>query len=402
LDIKRVTLLGNKDHGKSTLIGSLLIATGSATKQRIEEAKNVSRKLGRNFEPGFILDSFEEEREGGLTIDTTRAQITYKDAAFEFIDVPGHEELIGNMISGASYGDFAVLMVSAKDGEGITEQTRRHLMLAKLLGISRVVVAVNKMDTVAYKKEKFELIVDAVKEFCMNIGFEPGSVVFVPVSAYNADNLVKRSARIRWYVGKPLMELVYEAASAKKRGSNGLRLLFQGTIKSGRKTLYTGKVVNGRLRRGQKIRIMPIGRNAVVNSIYVKGKEMRAASEGKNVALEILGAYATRGCVGFDLESNPRCGTEFEAMVFSVEKIPKKVQLRMNGSELMADVAVFGEIDLKSGRLKEARSIKPLGTGKAKVRLLENTIIESATECPEMGRFLLYDSGKFAGIGIIN
>ncbi len=401
MDIKRVTLLGNKDHGKSTLIGSLLIATKSATKQRIDEAKKVSMKLGRDFEPGFILDSFEEEREGGLTIDTTRAQITYRDAAFEFIDVPGHEELIGNMISGASYGDFAVLMVSAKGGEGVTEQTRRHLVLAKLLGIRRVVVAVNKMDTVAYKKERFEAIVESVQEFCMNVGFEPGSVVFVPVSAYNADNLVKRSMRIRWYRGKPLMELIYEAASARKKGNRGLRLLFQGTIKSGRKTLYTGKIVNGRLRRGQRILVMPLGKNAVVSSLYVKGKEIGSASEGNNVALEMPGTHATRGCIGFEPESNPRCGTVFEAMVFSVGRIPKKVQLRMNGSEFMADVSVFGEIDLKSGKIKEANSIKPLGTGKAKVRLSRSVVIESAAECPEMGRFLLYDSGKFAGIGVI-
>ncbi len=401
MDIKRVTLLGNKDHGKSTLIGSLLIATGSATKQRIEEAKNVSRKLGRNFEPGFILDSFEEEREGGLTIDTTRAQITYKDAAFEFIDVPGHEELIGNMISGASYGDFAVLMVSAKDGEGITEQTRRHLVLAKLLGIRRVVVAVNKMDAIEYRKEKFELIRDSVREFCMNIGFEQSSISFVPVSAYKADNLVKRSARIGWYMGKPLMNLIYEATSAKKEGNQVLRLLFQGSIRSGKKTLYTGKLITGKLRGGQKMRIMPLGKDAQVKSIYVKGKERGVASEGNNVALEMSGASATRGCVGFDLKSNPRCGTEFEAMMFSVSRIPKKVQIRMNGIELMADISVFGEMDLKSGMIMKAGSIKTLGTGKAKVRLSKSTVIESAAECPEMGRFLIYDSGKFAGIGVI-
>ena len=88
--MNRVTLLGNKDHGKSTLIGSLLINTGSVSEQRINDAKKTSKKLGRQFEPGYILDSFEEERENEMTIDTTRAQVKYKDTGFEFIDVPGH------------------------------------------------------------------------------------------------------------------------------------------------------------------------------------------------------------------------------------------------------------------------------------------------------------------------
>ncbi|EQD45119.1 translation elongation factor EF-1, subunit alpha, partial [mine drainage metagenome] len=141
--VRRVTLLGHKDHGKSTLIGNLLISTKSVSEARVEDAKRTSIRLGRKFEPGFLLDSFEEEREGAMTIDTTRAQIKYRGSAFEFIDVPGHEELIKNMISGASYADSALLIVSAKKGEGITGQTRRHIFLAKMLGIERVVVAVN-------------------------------------------------------------------------------------------------------------------------------------------------------------------------------------------------------------------------------------------------------------------
>src|SRR5271154_1586737 len=192
MDVTEVTLLGHKDHGKSTLIGNMLITTKSVSEQRINDAKKTSKKLGRNFEPGFILDSFEEEREGGLTIDTTRAQVLYKGNAFEFIDVPGHEELIKNMISGASNADFAVLMVSAKPDEGIRDQTFRHLYLAGMLGIKKILVAVNKMDKVGYEENRFDEIRSRILTFLIKTGFEKKNLYFVPISAYNAENLVSK------------------------------------------------------------------------------------------------------------------------------------------------------------------------------------------------------------------
>ena len=134
--------MGEKDHGKSTLIGSLLIATGAATEHRINEAKKYS-KNGR-FEPGYILDSFEEERAQEMTIDTTRAEMVYKGSLFEFIDVPGHLELIKNMMSGASHGEIAILMVSMKKGEGLQPQTKRHVYIANMLGIKGLIVAIKQ------------------------------------------------------------------------------------------------------------------------------------------------------------------------------------------------------------------------------------------------------------------
>ena len=130
------------------------MATGTATEHRINEAKKYSKK-GR-FEPGYILDSFEEERAQEMTIDTTRAEMLYKDSLFEFIDVPGHLELIKNMMSGASHGETAILMVSVKDGEGLAPQTKRHVYIANMLGIRGLIVAINKMDLVGYDKGVFE------------------------------------------------------------------------------------------------------------------------------------------------------------------------------------------------------------------------------------------------------
>ena len=232
MEINKVTLLGHKDHGKSTLIGSLLIVTKTVSKDRLNEAKKQSANLGRKFEPGFILDSFSEERKGGLTIDTSRAQVKYRDSAFEFIDVPGHEELIKNMISGASYAKFALLIVSANKNEGIRPQTKRHIYLSRMLGIEKLIVAVNKMDTVGYDKDIFEQIHKELGEFLEKIGVDSRSVNFVPISAYGSENLSKRSSNMPWYKGKPLLDLMCEMAKKRSNGpSDGnMRVILQGSM----------------------------------------------------------------------------------------------------------------------------------------------------------------------------
>ncbi len=169
MDKHIITMLGEKDHGKSTLIGSLLIASGSATEQRINEAKKYAKR-GR-FEPGYILDSFAEERAQEMTIDTTRAEMVYKGAMYEFIDVPGHLELIKNMMSGASNGEMAVLMVSMKQGEGLKPQTKRHVFISNMFGIKSLVVAVNKMDMIGYSRDAFEKMKAGISTYLGAIGF---------------------------------------------------------------------------------------------------------------------------------------------------------------------------------------------------------------------------------------
>src|SRR5271169_5201570 len=134
-----ITMLGEKDHGKSTLIGNLLISTGHTTEARINEVKKTSKS--KRFEPAHILDSFVEEREQEMTIDTTRAELVYRNAIYELIDVPGHLELIKNMMSGASNSDIAILMVSAKREEGFRPQTKRHIFISTMFGTKALVVA---------------------------------------------------------------------------------------------------------------------------------------------------------------------------------------------------------------------------------------------------------------------
>ena len=402
--INRVTLLGNKDHGKSTLIGNLLIHTGSVSAQRINDAKKTSRKLGRQFEPGYILDSFEEERENEMTIDTTRAQVKYKSTGFEFIDVPGHEELMKNMLSGASYADFALLMVSAKNGEGITEQTKRHLFVAKLMGINRIVVAVNKLDSVGYDKSRFDEITDGISQYLERIGFRSDAIKFIPISAYTAENLVKKSGKMKWYKGSSLMETLVELSHTKKaKPSEKLVVLLQGVLEGESRSVF-GKVLSGTIRKGDRISILPEGRGSTVNSIFVSGRKSSKAAVGNAVTLELDKS------VGADVKGSVACvdsgacevGDSVNALIFDTRPLKGRLSIKMNSVEIPCKkVVVKKTVDIATGQTKEKGSVKPLQAAYAALSFSKEIVFDDFEKVPELGRFVIYSDRKFAGIGVI-
>lgn len=401
--INKVTLLGHKDHGKSTLIGNLLIQTGSATEQRIRDAKKTSKQLGRKFEPGFILDSFEEEREGGLTIDTTRAQIKYKNEAFEFIDVPGHEELIKNMISGASYADVALLMVSAKKGEGAKPQTKRHLFIAKMLGIKKLVVAVNKMDTVNYNVKNFEDVKDSITSYLRIIGFEAKNIMFVPLSAYNGENLIKKSSKMRWYRKNSLMRTLYNMVRAKKNKTNeDLNVILQGFL-TGHDNKISGRITSGSIYEGQRVLIMPKGTAIRITKLFAHGKRKKKASSGENIAFETdrRPSYEIKGAVLCEADSKPLVGDVISGLVFFTKPVKKDIRIKMNGMETKAKkMNIEKMIDPSTGESFKGK-IAPLNAAYTKIVLNKKIAFERFNKMPDIGRFVLYDGNKFAGIGII-
>ncbi|MGC8676529.1 MAG: GTP-binding protein [Candidatus Micrarchaeia archaeon] len=397
--IQKITLLGHKDHGKSTLLGNLLIATHAVSPERVKEAKRISKQLHRRFEPGFILDAFSEERKGGLTIDTTRAELAHKGVGFEFIDVPGHEELIKNMLTGASNANVAVLVVSAKRGEGITSQTKRHLFIAKLLGINKIVIAVNKMDAVGYAEKAFSETASALNEYLTGIGFSADALSFVPISAYRSENLVKKSANMRWYSGKPLIDLVFDSARRGSNSKNELRILLQSKIEGGE---VTGRVVSGTLKKGERLAIFPGASTARVKGIIVAGKRQNSAKKGDSVALDlgnVADASSKIACIYGD--GKPIVADAFSAKIFVVRRLQSSTHIVLNGSKMPAKITSVQAIDTDTGKTAK-RGLKPLDAANATVVLKQKAAFEKFEDFGELGRFTIYCNDKFAGIGTVS
>lgn len=403
--VRNVALLGHKDHGKSTLIGSLLMATGSATQVRINEAKMYSERLHKPFEPAFILDSFAEEREQEMTYDTTRAEIKYRDIALALIDVPGHEELIKSMISGASYGDIAILLVSAKEGEGIKDQTKRHLFLAKMLGINGIVVAINKMDTVGYAREKFDEIREELSPFLKIIGYDSKMIEFVPISAYTAENLVKKSSKIKWYDGESLIDTVYAMfGKASKMEQKELRVLIQGSLDTGEGKLLSGKIAEGRLASGEKVKSTSDGNIYAVKELFVRGVKAKTAGKGDNVAIKLdkPAKMLGRGSVLYNPNETFTTKSRIKALVFATKKLGDKVTIRFIGNELGAKLKIVEIIDPVTGQASKDNKLQPLGAAGVELETDAPIAAEPTGKSTELGRFTIYSGKEFSGIGIIN
>ncbi len=393
MKVYRVAMLGHKDHGKSTLIGSLLIKTKSVTKQRIEEAKKASKELGKAFEPAFLLDSFYEEQRNGMTLDTTRAEIHYKNVAIELIDVPGHEELIKNMITGASYASAAVLIISAKKNEGIRPQTKRHLYLASMLGIDKLLVAVNKMDTVNYSDEVFNNIKNGIEPFIKELNLK--EYYFVPISAYNGENLTTNSIHMKWYKGKPLLDVLLRLLKTNK--SKDKR--FIGIVQSKIEDKFAIHILNGELKSNDLVKVLPQGKIAKVKSIYNGLKPSNKAKVGDNVMIS-TDVVLNRGDLLVHKNDKLEPVSMFLGKIFLAKNIDKRnVIIRINGLDYNAKISFIKRIDPTRNKELDGKP-EQLEVAIVKVNVEKSVAVEPFEINKDIGKFTIFDNkNNFLGFG---
>jgi translation elongation factor EF-1alpha len=389
----RITLIGEKDNGKSTLLGNLLLITGTASKERIEDAKGDG--AGNRFEPAFLLDNFSEERLNGLTLDTTKATVVYKNAMLEFTDVPGHEELIRNMLSGAAEAEGATFVVSAKEDEGFTAQAKRHLDVAALLNFRFIIIAVNKMDAVRYSKARFEAVRQEVRDYLSVLGFE-GKASFVPVSAYDGDNLVSVSKNMPWYHGKTVIDEAAEDARAtiRRKGSSKLRILVQGEVQDRQQHLLLGKICSGKAVRGTRLSIEPGHGTTRITKLFVDGERAAEAGPGRNIAIALGGnAMPKKGSVLYASGFRPHSLKVVKAKLFIMNDTgmvkPNNATIRINN------------VLLKVDDLSILKSRGDCNIADAQLTLMGEYPLERFETVPELGRFLLYNGKQLAGIGVV-
>ena len=255
-----VVIVGHIDHGKSTLIGRLLYDSATLPEERMAEVQKLVEEYKKRFEFAYFLDSFEEELKEERTIDTTRILFKGKNY-YTVVDVPGHQEFIKNMLTGASHAQIAVLVVSCVDG--VQEQTRRHAFLVNMLGIKDIIIAINKMDMIDYREEIFQTLKAEVSKLLASLDYSGNK--YIPISAIEGDNIYNPSNRMDWYRGPTLIQALDEM-EPEDVSEKPLRFVVQDIYNHDSEKIVAGRVESGKLRKGDYLIFQPSG---------VRGKERR-------------------------------------------------------------------------------------------------------------------------------
>jgi len=322
-DLLRFITCGSVDDGKSTLIGRLLHETGAIFDDQRAALEADSRRVGTRagaIDYALLVDGLAAEREQGITIDVAYRFFSTPRRKFIVADTPGHEQYTRNMATGASTAQLAVLLVDAR--KGLLVQTRRHSYIASLLGIRRVVLAVNKMDLVGCDEAVFRNIVRDYEPLATRLGFE--EVVAIPVVAVDGDNIVAPSPRMPWYEGPTLLEHLETVPVGGSTTDASLRLPVQWVNRphDGFRG-YAGSIAAGRVASGDRVRVLPSGRETEVASILGTAGEVSEAHAGDAVTLTLRDEIdISRGDVLVTADDPLEVANQFEATIVWMHEAP--------------------------------------------------------------------------------
>ena len=406
----RFITCGSVDDGKSTLIGRLLYESQLVFEDHLAALEADSRRIGTqggDLDFALLVDGLAAEREQGITIDVAYRFFATEKRKFIVADTPGHEQYTRNMVTGASTADLAVILVDAR--KGVLTQTRRHSYLVSLLGIRRVVVAVNKLDLVGYSEDVFDRIESEYRAFAAEIGLT--EIACIPVSALRGDNVIASSPNTPWYHGPTLLghlELVDVEDEARDRP---FRMPVQWVNRPDHDFRgYCGTIVGGTVRTGQPIQVLPSGRRSRIARITTYDGDLDEAVVGQAVTLVLEDEIdVSRGDVVCEEGRAPQVADQFEAHViwmheremfpgrpYLMKVGPMTVGVTLNRPKFKVNVNTMEHLAATTLALNEI--------GVCSLRLNQAVPFDPYSENRDMGGFIIIDRSTNAtlGAGLLN
>jgi len=403
-----VIFIGHIDHGKSTTVGRLMYDSGNLSEQDYRKLQAIAEEKGKaTFSFAYMMDVTKEERERGITIDVNYKKLETKKNYFTIIDAPGHADYIKNMITGTAQSDAAVLVCAAKDG--VKAQTIEHTRLSQVMGIKQVIVAVNKMDEVDYKEERFNEVKAEASALLKKSGFKEDQFRVIPISAWIGDNVVNKSEKTPWYAGPTLLEALDDFKPGEIPIDKPLRLAVQDVYNiKGVGTVPVGRVEAGILRPNDKVIIMPEGIETDIKSMEIHHTPILEARPGDNIGFNLRKVGRNdikRGSVIGPINNPPTVAEEFTAQIVILGHptaiTPGYTPVFHIDTAQMS--CTFVELVQKLAPVKEDNP-KFLKTGDAAIVRIKPTqplCVEVFKDFPQLGRFAIRDMGKTVAAGVI-
>jgi bifunctional enzyme CysN/CysC len=406
----RFITCGSVDDGKSTLIGRLLYESKMIFDDQLSALEADSKKVGtRGGELDFALlvDGLAAEREQGITIDVAYRFFSTERRKFIVADTPGHEQYTRNMITGASTADLAVILIDAR--KGVLTQSRRHSYLVSLVGISRIVLAVNKMDLVAYSQQAFDAIVADYRAFAARIGLS--DITAIPLSAVYGDNIIEHGPNMPWYRGPTLMQHLDSVPVGDAIAAQPFRLPVQWVNRPNMDFRgFAGQIAGGTIRQGERIRVLPSGRESTVARIVTADGDLKQAVAGQSVTLTLSSEVdVSRGDVIAAGDAPPQVASQFEATIVWMHDEPmlqgRAYLMKTGARTVTATVAPLKhKINVNTLEQLPAERLELNDIGVCELELDRPIPFESYADNHALGGFILIDrlSNSTVGAGVIN
>ena len=463
-----LVILGHVDAGKSTLTGRLLLSLNHVSQRLLQKYQKAATSIGKSsFALAWFTDEDESERERGVTIDIGTKFARTEKFDFTVLDAPGHADFIPNMISGTASADCGLLVVAATTGEfeagfagggdsssySVGGQTREHIVLSRGLGVTQFVVAVNKLDAAepAWSQDRFEHIKALVLDFLKQNGFKEARITFVPVSGLTGVNISKNdkvetadgwNALKKWYNGPTLLEALDGFTPAKRGYEKPLRGIVTDVSSEGKNVTVRGRVVQGFIRSGDSVAVLPVGDDATVVRVE-RGKAAQEGSSPYSFASPSSTTTSSNSENGLQLDDIALAGDTVELILANIDsarlspgcvichphpslrpKVERRFEARISVMERLSVPIIRGSsvllhmhsIDVPAV-LNKLVSSEKRGDGKPRlnprvltggvtatveITLSERLVIEESNECKALGRFVLRRGGDTVAVGLID
>jgi bifunctional enzyme CysN/CysC len=406
----RFITCGSVDDGKSTLIGRMLYESKMLFEDQLAALEADSKKVGTqggDLDFALLLDGLTAEREQGITIDVAYRFFSTDRRKFIVADTPGHEQYTRNMVTGASTADVAVILVDAR--KGVLTQTKRHSYLVSLLGIRRIVLAVNKLDIVGYSREVFDRIEGDYRTFAHRIGLE--DITAIPLSALKGDNVTATSANTPWYPGPTLMGYLETVPVDDEVRRAPFRLPVQWVNRPNLDFRgFSGRIAGGVVRPGERIRVLPSGVESTVTRIVTMDGDLDEAVAGQSVTLTLADEIdISRGDVIAPAASPPGVADQFEATIVWMheeEMLPGRRYLMKIGTRTVGVTMVTPKYKVNVNTLEHnaAKTLELNEIGVCNINLDQRVPFDSYKENRETGGFILIDrlTNNTVGAGLLH
>jgi bifunctional enzyme CysN/CysC len=407
----RFITCGSVDDGKSTLIGRMLYESNALYEDQLKALEQDSKKVGTRggkLDFALIVDGLSAEREQGITIDVAYRYFSTESRKFIIADTPGHEQYTRNMVTAASTAELAIVLVDAT--QGILSQTKRHSYLVSLMGINRVVLAVNKMDLIDFSQSRFEAIVQDYKKTIQDLPIK--ELISIPLCAVDGDNITQLSVRTPWFYGPTLMSYLEQAPNAENNLNQGpARLPIQWVNRPNQDFRgYTGTLASGTLRVGQAIEVMPSRQKTKIQSIAIGDQSMSVAITQQAITITLEDELdVSRGDVICSENELITQADQFEAKLVWLSEDTlypgRSYLLKIGHQTVNASITkIKHQINVNNYETQAARSLSLNAIALCHLHTQKPILFEPYAENRHLGSFILIDklTNNTVGAGLID